>query len=71
MATILRTVRNALDFDYENLQAQMNRQLGHVEMLYMVANEKFRLISPTLIHEIATYREDCLASFQKKSERFF
>lgn len=52
---ILRAVRNISDFDYENLQAQMNRQLGHVETLYMVADEKYRLISSTLIREIASY----------------
>lgn len=55
VTTILRAVRNTTDFDYENLQAQMNRQLGNVETLYMVADEKFRLISSTLIREIAGY----------------
>ncbi len=53
--TILRAIRNASDFDYENLQAQMNSRLGNVESLYMVADEKFRLISSALIHEIAGY----------------
>lgn len=53
--TILRAIRNASDFDYENLQAQMNRRLGNVETLYMVADEKFRLVSSTLIREIASY----------------
>lgn len=52
---ILRAIRNISDFDYENLQAQMNRQLGDVETLYMVADEKYRLISSTLIREIASY----------------
>lgn len=52
---ILRAIRNVSDFDYENLQAQMNRQLGNVETLYMVADEKYRLISSTLIREIASY----------------
>lgn len=52
---ILRAVRNVSDFDYENLQAQMNRQLGGVETLYMVADEKYRLISSTLIREIASF----------------
>lgn len=33
----------------------MNRQLGDIETLYMVADEKYRLISSTLIREIASY----------------
>lgn len=52
---ILRGIRNISDFDYETLQAHMNRQLGDVETLYMVASEKYRLISSTLIREIANY----------------
>lgn len=52
---ILRAIRNVSDFDYENLQAQMNRQLGNIETLYMVADEKYRLVSSTLIREIASY----------------
>lgn len=52
---VLRSIRNVSDFDYENLQSQMNRQLGNVETIYMVADEKYRLISSTLIREIAYY----------------
>lgn len=53
--TILRAFRNISDFDYESLQAHMNRELGPVETLYMVADEKYRLISSTLIRDIASY----------------
>jgi pantetheine-phosphate adenylyltransferase len=52
---ILKTLRNVTDFDYENLQAQMNRQMGNIETLYMFSDEKFRLISSTLVREIASY----------------
>src|SRR5215207_7150649 len=31
---ILRAIRNISDFDYESLQAHMNRQLGNIETLY-------------------------------------
>lgn len=53
--SIIRSIRNISDFDYESLQAHMNRQLGDIETLYMIADEKYRLISSTLIREIASY----------------
>lgn len=58
---IVRALRNSSDFDYECLQAQMNRQLSGIETLYMVADEKFRFISSTLIREIANYGKELTA----------
>lgn len=52
---ILRAIRSASDFDYENIQAQMNRQLADIETMYMVADERYRYISSSLIREIASY----------------
>lgn len=52
---ILRSIRNASDFDYENLHAQMNRQLADIETIYMVADERYRYISSSLVREIASY----------------
>ena len=54
---ILKAVRNATDIDYENLQAQINRQMGGIETLFMFSEEKFRLISSTLVKEIAKYNK--------------
>lgn len=53
--SVLRSMRNMSDFDHEDIQAQMNWHLGKIETLYMVANEEFRLISSTLIKEIARH----------------
>lgn len=52
---IIRAIRTILDFENETLQAQMNRQLGDVETFYLVVDEKCRLISSTLVREIASY----------------
>lgn len=52
---IVRSIRNVSDFDYENLHAQMNRQLSDIETIYMVADERYRYISSSLIREIASY----------------
>jgi pantetheine-phosphate adenylyltransferase len=53
--TILRSIRNFSDLEYENTQAQMNRKLEDVETIYMVADEQYRYISSSLIREIASY----------------
>jgi pantetheine-phosphate adenylyltransferase len=55
ISIIVRAIRTIFDFEHETLQAQMNRQLGHVETLYLTVNEKYRLISSTLVREIASH----------------
>lgn len=52
---IIRAIRTIFDFEHETLQAQMNRQLGGVETFYLVVDEKCRLISSTLVREIASH----------------
>jgi len=52
---ILRAIRSASDFDYENVQAQMNRHLANIETVYMVADERYRFVSSSLIREIAGF----------------
>jgi pantetheine-phosphate adenylyltransferase len=52
---VLRAVRNASDFEYENVQAQMNRQMANIETMYLVADERYRYVSSSLIREIASY----------------
>lgn len=52
---IVRAIRTIFDFESETLQAEMNRHLGGVETLYFAVDEKYRLISSTLIREIASH----------------
>ena len=52
---IIRAIRTIFDFEQETLQAQMNRQLGGIETFYLVVDEKYRLVSSTLVREIASY----------------
>jgi pantetheine-phosphate adenylyltransferase len=52
---ILKAVRSASDFDYENIQAQMNQKLADIETMFLVADERYRYISSSLIREIASY----------------
>lgn len=51
---ILRAIRNIMDFESETVQGQMNRMLSDVETLYLVVDEKYRMISSTLVKEIAS-----------------
>ncbi len=52
---IIRAIRTIFDFENETLQAQVNRQLGEVETFYLVVDEKCRLISSTVVREIASH----------------
>jgi pantetheine-phosphate adenylyltransferase len=52
---VIRAIRTIFDFEKETLQAQMNRQLGGVETFYLVVDEKCRLISSSLVREIASH----------------
>lgn len=55
VSLIIRSLRNVSDFEHEMIQAEMNAKLGSIETLYMVAEEKHRLISSTLVREIARF----------------
>ena len=55
VSIVIRAIRTIFDFEHETLQAQMNRQLGNVETFYLVVDEKYRLISSTLVREIASH----------------
>ncbi len=52
---VIRAIRTIFDFENETLQAQMNRQIGGVETFYLVVDEKCRLISSSLVREIALH----------------
>lgn len=52
---ILRSIRSASDFEYENFQGQMNRKMADIETIYMVADERYSYISSSLVREIASY----------------
>lgn len=52
---VVRSIRNTVDFEEEVIQAQMNKQLGGLETLYMMPDERYRLVSSSLIREVAAH----------------
>ena len=52
---VLRVVRTVIEFEVEAVQAHMNRELGGLETVYLAVDERYRLISSTLVREIASY----------------
>jgi pantetheine-phosphate adenylyltransferase len=52
---IIRAIRTIFDFEKETLEAQMNKRLGDLETFYLVVDEKYRLLSSTLVREIASH----------------
>lgn len=55
ISCIIRAIRNPVDFESEIVLASMNRKISGVETLYMVPDENYRLISSTLIRELAQH----------------
>jgi pantetheine-phosphate adenylyltransferase len=65
---VVRAIRTIFDFEHETLQAQMNRQLGGLETFYLVVDEKFRLLSSTLVREIASHGKRLIGFVPKEIE---
>lgn len=53
--TIIRSIRSILDFEVETQQAQLNRQMGNLDTFFLVVDEKYRLISSSIVREIGSY----------------
>src|SRR5262245_19258899 len=57
---VVRAMRTIFDFESETMQAQTNRQLGHIETFHLVVDPKYCAISSTLIRELASYGKGLL-----------
>ena len=68
ISTIVRAVRNVHDLEYEMLQAHVNRTLGNLETIYMLADEKYRFISSSLIEEVGRAGKPLKAFVPEKIE---
>jgi pantetheine-phosphate adenylyltransferase len=66
---IVRGVRDAADFDYEVRMAQMNSSLAaELETVFMAASPATRMISSSLIKQIASMGGDVSAFLPKQAE---
>lgn len=56
---LLRGLRSVKDFEYESNVAAMNKtQNKDVETIFLMANEKYRFVSSSLIKEVAMFGGD-------------
>ena len=55
---IIRGLRAVSDFDYETQMAMMNRRLGEIETVIMVASLKWSFVNATIVREIASMGGD-------------
>lgn len=53
LATIVKGLRGAVDFEYEMPMAQMNRDLTGVETIFMLTDPKLAHVSSSLVKEVA------------------
>jgi len=57
-ATIIRGVRNILDFEYEKSIADVNKKLGNIDTVFFLADSEYGNISSTLVRELEKYGKD-------------
>ncbi|GAA1480402.1 pantetheine-phosphate adenylyltransferase [Gordonia sinesedis] len=50
---IVKGLRSSVDFDYEQPMAQMNRELGDVETVFLLTDPRFAHVSSSLVKEVA------------------
>ncbi|MBQ5452205.1 MAG: pantetheine-phosphate adenylyltransferase [Bacteroidales bacterium] len=56
---ILRGLRNAADFEYENNIAQINRLLsGNVETVFLLSLPEHAAVSSSIVRELIRYKKD-------------
>ena len=55
---VVKGVRNVRDFEYEREQADINRQIGHVETLLLVADARYASISSSMVRELLHFGRD-------------
>lgn len=49
---LVRSLRVAMDFDYENQLARTNESLGDVQTVYFPASHQYSHLSSTLVREL-------------------
>lgn len=58
ISTVLKGLRATSDFDHELQMAQMNRELGGVETVFLPTNPDHSYVSSSLVKEIARFGGD-------------
>lgn len=72
---IVRGLRAVSDYEYELQIAHLNRQLGEVETVFIMAATRWSFVSSSMVKEIASYGGDCSsmvppASFEALKRKF-
>lgn len=55
---IVKGVRSVKDFEYEREQADINRQIGGIETIFIYSEPKWESVSSTLVRELIHFGRD-------------
>jgi pantetheine-phosphate adenylyltransferase len=58
VSVIVKGLRAVSDFDYELQMAQMNREIGQTETVFMATNPLYSFLSSSLVKEVMRYGGD-------------
>lgn len=61
ISVIIKGLRAVTDFDYELQMAQMNRELGSTETVFLATNPLYSFLSSSLVKEVTRYGGDVSA----------
>ena len=55
---LLRGIRNISDYEYEKKMAEINRQLGGIDTVFLFSEPEYEYLSSSLIRELDRYHKD-------------
>ena len=55
---IVKGVRTVADFEYERIQADINRRIGNIETLLLFAEPQLESVSSSMVRELKNFNRD-------------
>lgn len=55
---IIKSIRNAVDMQYEMDMADINKSLSGIETVFLAADKKYAVVSSTFVRELAAFGKD-------------
>lgn len=55
---IVKGIRNIFDYDYETLQAKVNKKIGEIETLFLPCSSEYTFVSSSFVREMFSLKRE-------------